>query len=98
MKTIKKVPVELVRVETIPPFSERQNELGKLYYSEEYGGLSHVCLCGCGTDTHIPIKPHWREGWTLTEEDGKVTLTPSLQHRMKCQSHYIITKGIANFV
>ena len=96
MKTLKKVPVELIRVETIPPLDKR--EFGKLYYSEKYGGLSHVCLCGCGHDTHIPMKPHWKDGWTLTEEKGKVTLTPSLQHRFECKSHYIITKGIANFV
>ncbi len=91
MKTLKKVPVELVRVETMPDVYEPN----VIYYSEMYHGSGHLCLCGCGHKVYIPIK----EGeWTLTEQNGKVTITPSLAHRFDCKSHYIITNGIANFV
>jgi hypothetical protein len=91
MKTLKKVPVELVECQYVPEVLEP----GKLYYSEKYSTVVHLCLCGCGHKTAIPIGPG---GWTITVKDGKPTLTPSLLHRFECRSHYIITNGVANFV
>ncbi len=91
MKTLKKVPVELVEVEFIPEVME----FGKLYYSNKYKCASHLCLCGCGMKAPIPVK----EGhWILNNNNNKLTISPSLQHRFECRSHYIITNGIANFV
>jgi hypothetical protein len=95
MKTLKKVPIQLVEIgwdEFIP----NEIEEGKLYYSERYKVAVHKCLCGCGVKAPINIEP---DGWTLTKnEEGEVTVTPSLFHRFECKSHYIITNGIANFV
>lgn len=91
MKTLKKVPVELIRVEFIPDVLE----FGKIYYSEEYLTSCHSCLCGCGQQICIPIKPG---EWTLTENNGKVSISPSLLQRHGCKSHYIIRNNIANFV
>jgi hypothetical protein len=93
MKTLKQVPLELVEVEFIPETS--QMEFGKLYYSKEYKTTNHLCPCGCGQITPIPVK----EGeWNLTINNGKVTISPSILHRMGCQAHYIITNGNANIV
>ena len=91
MKTLRQEPISLIEVEFIP------NEIkpNTLYYSKEYEVSVHLCLCGCGVKVPIPI----RSGeWNLKIEDGKPTLTPSLLQRFECKSHYIITKGIANFV
>lgn len=94
MKTLKKVPVELVVLKE-GEYMPDKKEFGKIYYSPEFNGAGHLCLCGCGHDVYIPIK----EGeWTLNENNGKVTITPSLLQRFDCKSHYIITNGIANFV
>jgi predicted transcriptional regulator len=94
MKTIKKVPVQLIEIkegEYIP----NEMEYGILYYSKEYKGLGHLCCCGCGQKTYIPIK----EGeWSVYPNNGKVTVTPSLQQLNGCKSHYIITDGFANIV
>jgi len=93
MKTLKKVPLELVEVKFIPPHNEM--EFGKLYYSKEYETTNHLCPCGCGMQSPIPVND---VGWHLTINDNKVTISPSILHRMGCQSHYIITNGIANIV
>lgn len=91
MKTIRKVPIELVEVEFIP----KDMEFGKLYYSREYKVSNHLCVCGCGMQAPIPIQ----EGeWSIDPNGGKVNVTPSLQHLNGCRSHYIITNGFANIV
>lgn len=93
MKTLKKVPLELIRVFYIPEYNLM--EPGKIYYSEEYKTTNHLCPCGCGQQTPIPVK----EGeWNLTIKDERVTLSPSILHRLGCKTHYIITNGVANIV
>lgn len=91
MKTLKKVPVELVYVEFMPDTME----FGKIYYSEKYHGSNHLCLCGCGQECYLPIM---KNEWSLVDDNGKVTITPSILQRFECKSHYIITNGIGNIV
>lgn len=93
MKTKYKVQLEIVETEFIP--EAEKMEFGKLYYSKEYEGTNHLCPCGCGQQTPIPVK----EGeWNLTIKNGKATIRPSILHRLGCKTHYIITDGIANIV
>lgn len=71
-------------VELLPP--ELQD--GKLYISKKYGTAVHRCCCGCGTKIVTPLKP---TDWRLTEQDGLVTLFPSVGNwNHPCRSHYII--------
>lgn len=92
MKTLKKVSLELVEVEFIPEILEE----GKFYYSKKYNASNHLCPCGCGDKTYLPIKEN---EWTLSIDDKKrISITPSILRRLGCQSHYIITNGIANLV
>lgn len=94
MRTIKQVAVELVELadgEYIP----EEMEFGKLYYSKDFRGSNHLCLCGCGHHCFLPIK----EGeWSIEVSSKGVTVTPSILQRFACKSHYIIKNGIANFV
>lgn len=91
MKTLKRVPLQLIEVEFIPKIME----FGKFYYSQKYNVSNHLCVCGCGCEAPVPIK----DGeWSLSNANGKLTVTPSLHHRHNCQSHYIITDGVANIV
>jgi hypothetical protein len=93
MKTLMKVPLELIKTEYIP--AVELMEFGKFYYSQKYNMSNHLCVCGCGMQAPIPI----REGdWSITESDDKFSVTPSLLHRNGCKSHYIITNSIANIV
>jgi hypothetical protein len=96
MKTIKKVAVRLVVLQgeqCAPEINEMEE--GVFYYSKEYQGANHLCLCGCKMPIYIPIK----EGeWSIDNTNDKLTVKPSLAHRNGCKSHYIITNGIANFV
>ena len=90
MKTIRKEPIELVEIETVP----NDIDPNKMYYSQNYQVACHRCLCGCGQKICVPIEPH---EWQITRKD-KLSMTPSFQHMNGCKSHYIITNGIANFV
>jgi hypothetical protein len=92
MKTLRKEPIALVEVETIPPYPAMKKNT--MYYSEKYSVAVHLCLCGCGQGIAIIIEPG---EWQIIRKD-KLSVTPSLLHMNGCKSHYIITDGIANFV
>lgn len=63
-------------------------EEGMLYISREFEVAIHKCCCGCGQETVMPFGTH---GWTLTEQDGKVTFSPSIGNfQIPCRSHYWI--------
>lgn len=94
MKTIKKVEIEPVYVDEFLP-NKNEMKFGKMYISVKYNGSNHLCLCGCGTECYLPLN---KDGWHLTDNNRKITLTPSILQRFDCRSHYIITNGIANFV
>lgn len=93
MKTIEKINLELIEVEFIPKFEYM--EFGKFYYSKEYNVSNHLCVCGCGMQTPLPI--HTNE-WNLEINDNKITIAPSILHRNGCKSHYVITNGVANII
>lgn len=94
MKTLKQVEVIPVFVTYVP--SKELLEFGKIYISKEYSGCMHLCLCGCGTQCYLPLK---HGEWILTEHGSNtISISPSIQQRFECQSHYIITKNKANFV
>ncbi len=94
MKTIKTVLVsfnEIAEGEYIP----EKMQPGVIYYAPHFKVSNHLCLCGCGHPAPLPIGPGH---WNLTAGEKGVTLTPSIQQRFACKSHYIITEGKANFV
>jgi hypothetical protein len=94
MKTKKRVQLELVEVEFIP--SHKEMEQGKIYYSKKYETTNHLCPCGCGWQTPLPIK---NGEWNITiDKDKKVSITPSVLHKTGCRSHYIIINGGANII
>lgn len=97
MKTLKRVEVKKVEYsEFLPNIQDLEQDV--IYVSEKYGGTSHLCFCGCGNLIYIPINKGTAT-WQFTKHDnGKVSFTPSLLHRLECKSHYIITKNIVNFV
>lgn len=74
------------------------NELenGKLYISLEFGTAVHLCACGCGQKTVTRLQPCWRTGWTLTENNGAVSLRPSIGNfsgEKPYHAHYFITNN-----
>lgn len=93
MKTLKKIIIEPVFVETMPLLQDM--EIHKVYISEKHSLSCHICLCGCETKVVMPLnEPQW---WQLVKElNGTVSFIGSvLQH--PCEAHYIITKNVANF-
>jgi len=69
-------------------------ELGKLYVSKKYQTVLHLCACGeCNELTVTPLHDP-KTGWQYTENDGKVTLHPSIGNfQMPCRSHYWIREN-----
>lgn len=90
MKTLKKVPLELIEVDYIPS----EMEFGKFYYSKEFDFSNHLCVCGCGHKVPIPIK---KGQWKIVNKIP-LSVTPSLQQTFECKTHYIISNGVANIV
>ena len=91
MKTLHKIPLELIEVDFIPDIME----FGKFYYSEKYKISNHLCVCGCGNQVPLPIK---NNEWNLSINNSTFSISPSILQRFGCKSHYIITNGVANIV
>jgi hypothetical protein len=63
-------------------------EGGVLYVSHKYKTASHLCCCGCGNKIVTPLR---ETEFSLTEREGKVSLSPSIGNwNHPCQSHYWI--------
>lgn len=82
--------------ELIPKYCKtilKELKEGIIYISTEFGFAEHLCACGCNIKTSTGLKPKW-DGWTLTDNNGLITLRPSIGN-FKGQSpyhaHYYIT-------
>lgn len=71
-------------VEYIP----KELKPGILYISNKYKTAIHLCPCGCGLETVTPFGNTF--GWNLKNENGNVSLQPSLLNK-SCNTHYFIT-------
>ncbi len=81
--------IQPVFVEFIP----EKLEDGKIYISKTYLTASHSCCCGCGHRVVTPLRPT-AKGWGLTDDDGLVTLYPSIGNwSFPCRSHYWIRRN-----
>lgn len=71
------------------PAKEDMEEL-TLYISREYHTASHLCACGCKNLVVTPLGT--ANGWSLTENNGQVSLKESVGNEgLPCKSHYMIT-------
>jgi len=67
-------------------------ESGILYISYKFMLTMHLCACGCGIKTPLPIKG--LESWTMTENNGRFTIRPSIGNfkgENPHHAHYYIT-------
>jgi hypothetical protein len=77
-----------VYVEQMPDILEP----GKLYISKRFQLTIHLCACGCGIKTPIPVRG--LESWTMTDNGGKITIRPSIGNwkgESPYHAHYYIT-------
>lgn len=72
-----------------PPKIDSMRE-GELYIlATETPSSIHLCPCGC---KNIVVLPHDKDGWKLTDKNGKITMRPSVgSFNLPCKSHYYIT-------
>lgn len=93
MKTLRQENVVAVYSDLIP--EKAHMKAGEMYISDKYLTASHLCLCGCGEEAALPMGEF---GWQMKNSEKGLTVTPSIQQRFTCKSHYIIINGVANFV
>lgn len=77
-------------IETIPD----ELKEGVLYISDKYGIAIHLCACGCKQKTVTDLKPRWKDGWIMTNNNGFITLRPSIGNfngESPYHAHYFIT-------
>lgn len=71
-------------------------ESGVVYISELYGVAIHLCACGCGGKTVLPLEKDG-SGWNLIKnEDGTISFTPSIGNwsgENPYHAHYYITNN-----
>ena len=74
-------------VDDMPPTPGR----GVLYISVKHRLTIHLCACGCGEKTVLPLGP---ADWQM-EYDGKtVSVAPSIGNlQAPCRSHYFIVRS-----
>ena len=68
---------------------------GIIYISNRFELCIHLCACGCGGQTLTPFLKDVR-GWKVTDNDGKITLRPSIGNwsgERSYHAHYFITDG-----
>jgi hypothetical protein len=98
MKTLKKVEITPLYVNTIPENLEEN----VLYISKEFHIAIHLCLCGCKEKAVTPLNHEdCTDKWNLIEKGEKVSLTPSIGNWIgenPFHAHYIITNNVADFV
>lgn len=75
-------------------YAPERPEPGIFYHLPWVGGSLHLCVCGCGERCWLPIGPN---EWTLSSEGG-LTVSPSIQQRFGCRSHYVIVHGEARLL
>jgi hypothetical protein len=81
-----------MRIDRITPelveLAPRVLQPGRLYISEKYRAVVHLCCCGCGEKVVTPLSP---AEWQIQLAQGRATLHPSIGNwSMACQSHYLI--------
>jgi len=64
-------------------------ERGVMHHSEKQQLVYWLCPCGCDGVVGITVAPG---GWTMAEEDGVPTISPSILHH-NCGAHYFIRGG-----
>lgn len=63
---------------------------GTIYVSSNLAHTLHHCPCGCGQHVALPINA---DGWTMTQDNNAVTITPSIRNS-RCGSHYYIRRNM----
>ncbi len=93
MKTVKQIEITPIYCDYIPN-ELKQNEI---YISELFHVSVHLCLCGCGLESVLPIIEN---GWTFRKScynnNETISISPSILN--KCGAHYVINENIANIL
>jgi Family of unknown function (DUF6527) len=57
-----------------------------------------ACPCGCGDVIELTMIKTFSPRWNISIEDnGVVTLTPSINRSVGCKSHFFITRGLVKW-
>lgn len=80
-------------------YMPKELEEGILYISERFSVAIHLCACGCKGKTVTPFGltiSGEKKGWDLINDNGLVTLSPSIGNfsgESPYHAHYFIRKN-----
>jgi hypothetical protein len=58
-----------------------------------------ICPCGCGEELDLNLLPDDHPTWSVrSDEGGHVTVRPSICRHVGCRSHFLLRKGIVEWV
>lgn len=71
-------------------------------YIQKRGGVDRwayfSCPCGCGAELNICLQSSAIPYWDYEEhDDGTVSFSPSILHKVGCQSHFYIRHNIVEW-
>ena len=93
MKTLRKEPVKIEYVESLPAQSKMQKNI--IYVCENNNHATHLCL-GC-FERPVTVPMNEPNGWQFKIENDIISVVGSFLNH-PCECHYIITNGVANLV
>jgi hypothetical protein len=80
----------------IPEQKDIKNDV--LYISMEFEVAIHMCPCGCGNQNVMPFHTEAstefrkQHGWGFQNDNGFITLSPSILSRI-CNAHYFLIRN-----
>ena len=89
-------PLTTVRLED-PPEILQPRTAYLLGEGEHIWSVAMLCPCGCGAQIQLSTvgsRPRWSVG---IENDGSVTLNPSVWRKSGCRSHFFLRRGIVQW-
>lgn len=89
--------LEYEKVSVYTTYFDRNVEPGELMIGHKQEIVKFLCPCGCGSEIDLfeeAYFPRKGKNWTITVNDNKVTLHPSVNMvNHKCKSHFWIVKN-----
>ena len=74
------------------PLQEETAAEGFVYVCYEDHKAELRCPCGCGDLITLNIYPYLKPTWKVTRN----SITPSINRKVGCKSHFTITNGITH--
>jgi len=78
---------------TIQDFSKIESKIVYVLDELHEWATFFVCPCGCGDVVELNLLPDASPAWKVNNVDGIAVISPSIQKKTGCKSHFIISNS-----